>query len=415
MPIQSGKYVTPAWQNGGAPAITAEELTAIGQSIEQNQDDIEQNAQDIESLQTQQSTINGQISSIQSGYLQKSGGTMTGNLILNADPTQNMQAATKQYVDSLYNYIVGSGYAGVVINVKNSNEPLQNVDLYYSPQNGVKTLFGNLTDIFGNCIFAVKPGTSYTFRVASNTGASFADITSSSVVVPSTVQAGKIYYYSFSASLLDYYELLSGNKTIRFSSAVSRIDVSLVGGGSAGGAGRESNNGRSGDGGDGGKILNKTNVSFSPNTSYTIAVGAGGIASTDSFSQISGSPSTAFGLSSENGVSGGMGGNGGNVGSSEPDNGTVASANRYSDFSSSVECSGGGGSGGYYAGSTRAPGTGATNGGDGGRANTKGKDATGIGGGGGGAGGSYSSSGSAQNYFLGGNGGPGYIGIRIYH
>ena len=397
MPIQDGKYVTPAWQNGGAPAITAEELTAIGQSIEQDQANIED------------------ITPFASGALQISGGTMTGKLLLNADPTQDLEAATKQYVDSIFNYIVGSGYAGIVINVKNSNTPLQNVDIYYSPQAGVKPLFGNLTDDFGNCIFAVVPGTSYTFKVASNNGASFIDITSSYVVVPSTIQAGKIYYYSFSASFENYYELLSGSKTIRLSSAVSRIDVSLVGGGSAGQVGLENNNGRSGDGGDGGKILNKTNVSFSPNTSYTITVGAGGVSSTDSFSQISGSPSTAFGLSSENGVSGGVGGNGGNSGSGAPDNGTVASANRYSGFSSSVECSGGGGSGGYSAGSTRAPGTGATNGGDGGRHDTKGKDATGIGGGGGGAGGSYSSSGSVDNYFLGGNGGPGYIGIRIHH
>ena len=32
-------------------------------------------------------------------YLKLAGGTMTGNLILNSDPTQNLQAATKQYVD----------------------------------------------------------------------------------------------------------------------------------------------------------------------------------------------------------------------------------------------------------------------------------------------------------------------------
>ena len=33
-------------------------------------------------------------------YLPKSGGTMTGNLILNANPTANLGAATKQYVDN---------------------------------------------------------------------------------------------------------------------------------------------------------------------------------------------------------------------------------------------------------------------------------------------------------------------------
>jgi hypothetical protein len=36
-------------------------------------------------------------------YLKKSGGTLTGALTLNADPTQNLQAATKQYVDNVAN------------------------------------------------------------------------------------------------------------------------------------------------------------------------------------------------------------------------------------------------------------------------------------------------------------------------
>jgi hypothetical protein len=35
------------------------------------------------------------------GALMRSGGTMTGNLILNADPSANLQAATKQYVDTI--------------------------------------------------------------------------------------------------------------------------------------------------------------------------------------------------------------------------------------------------------------------------------------------------------------------------
>ena len=40
---------------------------------------------------------------IDENYLPKSGGTMTGNLILNANPTANLGAATKQYVDSKVN------------------------------------------------------------------------------------------------------------------------------------------------------------------------------------------------------------------------------------------------------------------------------------------------------------------------
>lgn len=38
-------------------------------------------------------------------FLQKSGGTMTGNLILNANPTANLGAATKQYVDTNINNV----------------------------------------------------------------------------------------------------------------------------------------------------------------------------------------------------------------------------------------------------------------------------------------------------------------------
>ena len=46
------------------------------------------------------SSIFGQnIESLGETYLKLIGGTMTGNLILNSDPTQSLQAATKQYVD----------------------------------------------------------------------------------------------------------------------------------------------------------------------------------------------------------------------------------------------------------------------------------------------------------------------------
>ena len=34
MPIQDGKYIAPAWQNGGAPAIDADELNDICQTIQ---------------------------------------------------------------------------------------------------------------------------------------------------------------------------------------------------------------------------------------------------------------------------------------------------------------------------------------------------------------------------------------------
>lgn len=43
----------------------------------------------------------GDYTAEQVGAVSLSGGTMTGNLILNGDPTNNLQAATKQYVDVL--------------------------------------------------------------------------------------------------------------------------------------------------------------------------------------------------------------------------------------------------------------------------------------------------------------------------
>ena len=121
MPIQEGKYVTPAWQNGGPPALDAAELTDIGNSIVKNQTDIEQNATDIQTannnIQSANSSIqqnaqdieslNGQISSIQTNYLQKSGGTMTGTLnmgnnkIINlGTPSNSNDAVTLSYYNN---------------------------------------------------------------------------------------------------------------------------------------------------------------------------------------------------------------------------------------------------------------------------------------------------------------------------
>jgi hypothetical protein len=47
------------------------------------------------------------ISASLAGYLLKSGGTMTGYLVLNANPTTGLGAATKQYVDGLIGAITG--------------------------------------------------------------------------------------------------------------------------------------------------------------------------------------------------------------------------------------------------------------------------------------------------------------------
>ncbi|WP_319517230.1 hypothetical protein [uncultured Martelella sp.] len=55
-------------------------------------------------------------------YLQKAGGTMTGSLILNADPTAALHAATKQYVDAtsaaLYTAKVVCRFDGLTLDVQ---------------------------------------------------------------------------------------------------------------------------------------------------------------------------------------------------------------------------------------------------------------------------------------------------------
>lgn len=110
MPIQDGKYVTPAWQNGGPPAITAEELTAIGQSLEQDQTNIKENAQNIasntenlEELLLWKTTTDPLVN----GALQKSGGTMTGIINMGSNkitglqtPSSDTDAVNLSYLNS---------------------------------------------------------------------------------------------------------------------------------------------------------------------------------------------------------------------------------------------------------------------------------------------------------------------------
>ena len=123
MPINDGKYVVPAWQDGGPPAIDAAELTDIGQSIVTNQNGVTQNTQNVSALQQQMSTANqniaslqqfqttatGQIANLTNNYLPKSGGTMTGPITLPGNPSGALQAVPKQYVDSRGWVLVSSG------------------------------------------------------------------------------------------------------------------------------------------------------------------------------------------------------------------------------------------------------------------------------------------------------------------
>lgn len=108
MPIQDGKYVTPAWKDESAPPIDATELAAIGNSIMQDQANIDnlqtdntQNQSNISQLLEWKTTAEPLVN----GALQTTGGTMTGALILNGSPSKNLQAATKQYVDNVSNRV----------------------------------------------------------------------------------------------------------------------------------------------------------------------------------------------------------------------------------------------------------------------------------------------------------------------
>jgi hypothetical protein len=86
------------------------------------------------------------------------------------------------------------------------------------------------------------------------------------------------------------------------------FDLLVVGGGGAGGATAGYSSGGSGGGG-GGAVIHSTNVSISG--SYTITVGAGGVATTGSNTRCGGN-TTAFGVTAPGGNGGARSGNGGN-------------------------------------------------------------------------------------------------------
>lgn len=81
-------------------------------------------------------------------YLPKSGGTMTGNLILNANPTANLGAATKQYVDSAKNAcLLKSGGTMTGNLVLNANPT---ADLGAATKQYVDNKVGTVTPVFGD-------------------------------------------------------------------------------------------------------------------------------------------------------------------------------------------------------------------------------------------------------------------------
>ena len=86
-----------------ASASAAESSAAAANAQVQAQEaKITKNTTDIQALTENLADTQGEVNNVKTtaeGALPKSGGTMTGNLILNAAPTSDLQAATKKYVD----------------------------------------------------------------------------------------------------------------------------------------------------------------------------------------------------------------------------------------------------------------------------------------------------------------------------
>lgn len=86
-----------------ASATAAESSAAAANAQVQAQEaKITKNTTDIQALTENLADTQGEVNSVKTtaeGALPKSGGTMTGDLILNGAPTSDLQAATKKYVD----------------------------------------------------------------------------------------------------------------------------------------------------------------------------------------------------------------------------------------------------------------------------------------------------------------------------
>ncbi len=86
-----------------ASASAAESSAAAANAQVQAQEaKITKNTTDIQALTESLADTQGEVNNVKTtaeGALPKSGGTMSGNLILNAAPTSDLQAATKKYVD----------------------------------------------------------------------------------------------------------------------------------------------------------------------------------------------------------------------------------------------------------------------------------------------------------------------------
>lgn len=147
-----------------ASATAAESSAAAANAQVQAQEaKITKNTTDIQALTESLADTQGEVTTIKAtanGALPKSGGTMTGNLILNAAPTSDLQAATKKYVDD------NSGKGALMLSGGTMTGPLTlngapTADLmaatkkYVDDSSSIKTTFTKGENFTGNIIAVI--------------------------------------------------------------------------------------------------------------------------------------------------------------------------------------------------------------------------------------------------------------------
>lgn len=237
------------------------------------------------------------------------------------------------------------------------------------------------------------------------------------------VAKGQSYKKTITLSMNNFVKLTS-SRSVKFSPNVSRLDVTVVGGGGSGGTGA----GRNGAGGGGGGYCTvRENVSFTPGTSYSAVIGAGGKGApaydprdgnsggTSSFMGITanggsgGSAGTRNGGSAAGGAGNGAGGTGVEY-NKTPGAGVAGSVLGYSSFTETVRYGGGGGGGRGFV--YDGGGAGGADFGAAGGSRDGASASAGTGGGGGGGGGDVVD--DDISYGTGGNGGSGCVAIRMH-
>ena len=94
-----------AGADASAGAAESSAAAAVAQ-VQAQEPKIAKNATDIQALTEQLAEVSG----VASAALPKNGGTMTGALTLAGAPTQDLQAATKKYVDDQIGNAIAASY-----------------------------------------------------------------------------------------------------------------------------------------------------------------------------------------------------------------------------------------------------------------------------------------------------------------